>query len=73
MATQLTVTHIFKQCQDIVSKEPPIAKEGLVPQDGEHLHQGRLAYTCFSLNNDRDATLETLMDLKHLKKWQVWK
>ena len=57
---------------DPVSKKSPVTKEGLVPEDGQHLHQGCLAYTCFSLNNDRDATLKTLVDLKHLKKWEVW-
>ena len=57
---------------DPVSKHPPVTKEGLVPQDGQHLHQGCLANACFSLNNDRDTTLKTLVDLKHLKKWEGW-
>ncbi len=31
MTTQLTEAQILQQCEDTVSKEPPVTKEGLVP------------------------------------------
>ena len=31
MTTQLTVAHILQQCENTVSKEPPVTKERLVP------------------------------------------
>ena len=56
----------MKELDDPSPLPPPVEQQGLIPELGEHLNEGRLPHAGLSLDDDGDPTLVALVNVQHL-------
>ena len=56
----------MKELDDPSPLPPPVEQQGLIPELGEHLNEGRLTHAGLPLDDDGDPTLVALVNVEHL-------